>query len=240
MAYIYIIKNKINDFVYIGATKMKPESRFKQHKKPSTLLKRDYKIQKAFKELGVDNFYCELLEIVDEKEMYNKEVYYIKKYNSYHNGYNSTPGGKGGKLIVDKDEIKKIIKEYNKKHNITEIAIKYNVCEFTIKRLLEENNIEIKKKRKTKNGYVLGESVRAFDTKEKIDLLIKDYYDGLTYLELAKKYKVDQRTIGRYLKKLHIIRRGKGNTAKKIFIEKEEDDDANTTTQCRKETNQHY
>ena len=218
MPYVYIIKNKVNNLVYVGVTKININTRFHQHTKPSTLIKRHYKLQLAFKELGVENFYCELLEEVNEKEMFDKEVYYIKKYDSFHNGYNSTPGGKGGKIIVDEDDIKEIIKNYNNNFNIKELALKYNVCEFTIKRLLNEKNIEIKKKLKTKNGYVYSNSVKVFDSEKEKENLINDYYGGMTYKELALKYNVSVKTIGRKLKSFNIVMRGKGNARKKIKV----------------------
>jgi group I intron endonuclease len=218
MPYVYIIKNKINNLVYVGVTKVNINARFHQHTKPSTLIKRNYKLQKAIKELGVENFYCELLEEIDEKEMFDKEVYYIKKYDSFHNGYNSTPGGKGGKIIVDEKDVKNVVNSYLNNFNIKELALKYNVCEETIKRLLSAHNIEIKKKLKTKSGYIYNDSVRTFDSKEEKENLISDYDSGMTYKELALKYNVDERTIGRKLKSFKIVRRGKGNARKKIKV----------------------
>lgn len=90
---IYIIKNKINNKVYIGqadfAWKRWGSHLRDAHSKPKII------IDKAIKKHGEENFWYELLEtqIQDYNE---KEIYWIKKYNSQvPNGYNVTPGGKG-------------------------------------------------------------------------------------------------------------------------------------------------
>ena len=90
---IYIIKNKINDKVYIGqadfAWKRWGSHLRDAHSKPKTV------IDKAIQKYGEEKFWYELL----EKQIQNydeKEVYWIKKYDSQvPNGYNVAPGGKG-------------------------------------------------------------------------------------------------------------------------------------------------
>lgn len=90
---IYIIKNKINDKVYIGqadfAWKRWGSHLRDAHSKPKTI------IDKAIKKYGEENFWYELLE--SQIQNYDeREVYWIKEYNSQiPNGYNVTPGGKG-------------------------------------------------------------------------------------------------------------------------------------------------
>lgn len=90
---IYIIKNKINDKVYIGqadfAWKRWGSHLRDAHSKPKAI------IDKAIKKYGEENFWYELLE--SQIQNYDeREVYWIKEYNSQiPNGYNVTPGGKG-------------------------------------------------------------------------------------------------------------------------------------------------
>ena len=49
------------------------------------------KLYQAFKEFGIDNF---SFEVIDYGSNYNElEKKQIKYYDSYNNGYNSTPGG---------------------------------------------------------------------------------------------------------------------------------------------------
>ena len=54
---IYIIKNKINDKVYIGQTTSDIKTRFNCHCKKSTINNRHYKIYNAMKKYGKENFY---------------------------------------------------------------------------------------------------------------------------------------------------------------------------------------
>ena len=89
---IYVIKNTINDKVYVGQTTKKLSVRFNNHKAASRTGE-DTKFYRAIRKYGEENFYIELLEEVDVKDLNTKEIYWIKHYNSYYNGYNSTLGG---------------------------------------------------------------------------------------------------------------------------------------------------
>lgn len=86
---IYIIKNDINDKVYIGFSK-NAEKRFRSHCEKS---KDNIVVDKAIQKYGKDHFWYEILE--SQIENYReREVYYIKLYNSQvPNGYNIHKGG---------------------------------------------------------------------------------------------------------------------------------------------------
>lgn len=205
MANVYVIRNKINDKVYVGTTTVNLRQRFSQHTKNSTLCRRNYKLQIAIKELGKENFYIELLEVVPEEIMFEKEVYYIKKFNSFKNGYNSTPGGKGGKIFVDKETIEEIIQLYNNGIGSVKIGKMYGVNQTTIIRLLHENGIKTYKSK-------IKATIKLNEIK---DELIKMYNSGYTYVELGNHFKVDSRTIGRWLTRLNAKNKGKGYRNKK-------------------------
>lgn len=131
---IYIIKNKINDKVYIGqadfAWKRWGSHIRDSHSKPKII------IDKAIKKYGEENFWYELLEnqVQDYDE---KEKYWIKKYNSIvPNGYNVAPGGKGvgagtehAAASIKSQEILLLVIEDLKKGELTfqEIAKKYKI-----------------------------------------------------------------------------------------------------------------
>jgi group I intron endonuclease len=91
---IYIIKNKINDKVYIGQTKGTINKRWVGHKsranKGSNLV-----IHSAMRLHGIENFNIELLECVETlQEANNKEFEFVNKFNSKcPNGYNMVDGG---------------------------------------------------------------------------------------------------------------------------------------------------
>ena len=104
---IYIIKNKINNKVYIGQTTTNYKTRFIQHCKPSCVRTRHYKLYNAIKKYGKDNFYIELLETnIPIDKLNEKEISYIEEYNSFNKGYNATKGGDGRTINKQYDEEK--------------------------------------------------------------------------------------------------------------------------------------
>lgn len=90
---IYKITNKINEYSYIGLS-TNIEDRWNQHKNPYNWNRENKKLlYKAFQKYGLENFEFEILEECNPKDLSEKEKYYIEKYNTYKNGYNSTSGG---------------------------------------------------------------------------------------------------------------------------------------------------
>ena len=90
---IYKITNLINQHSYIGLS-TQLEKRWKYHLDPYNQERESYKtLYKAFKKYGVENFSFEILEECSVEELGSKEKFYIKKYDTYYNGYNMTSGG---------------------------------------------------------------------------------------------------------------------------------------------------
>jgi len=139
---IYVIKNKCNDKVYIGQTTSNLQTRFNQHFKKSTMANRHYKLYNAIKKYGKDNFYIELLEERIPIELLNeREIFYIEKYNSFYNGYNSSKGGDGRTINKTYDE-EIIVSDYLNEKSLSEICKKYNVSNATISRCLKRLKIK--------------------------------------------------------------------------------------------------
>ena len=185
---IYIIKNSINNKVYIGQTTLSMEDRWKTHLKPSVSKQRSsYKIYNAMNKYGKENFYCELLEEnIPVKELNDREIYYIEKYNSFENGYNSTKGGDG--RFINKDyDIENIISQYKSGVSAIQIAKEYDVSHSTIDRILHVNNIETRIDGKKLFDYMLDEIIELTNIH--------------TYNEIASLYNVDEKTIRRFLSK---------------------------------------
>ena len=97
---IYKIRNTINNKVYIGQA-VNIEDRWVEHIYSSLSKNRDeynYPLYNAFRKYGIGNFNFEILEECNTEDLDEKEIYYIKLYNSnIHNqnshGYNQTDGG---------------------------------------------------------------------------------------------------------------------------------------------------
>ena len=138
--YIYIIRNKKNDKVYIGQTTLTPEKRFLMHTKNSTLRqKSNIELYKAISSIGKDNFYVETLESnVPLNELDDREMYYIEKFDSCGNGYNSTMGGKGG-FSFSKTEQKEVLEYAKQGLTSIEIADIYGVNKATVLRFLHKS-----------------------------------------------------------------------------------------------------
>lgn len=95
MMIVYKATNKINGKVYIGITTKTLKHRISIHKKDSKT-KNTY-FYKAIKKYGFDNFIWEEIDTASSiEELHDKEIYYIKHYDSFDNkekGYNTTSGG---------------------------------------------------------------------------------------------------------------------------------------------------
>ena len=87
MGCIYSITNKINGKIYIGQT-----IDFKKRKKDHICNANDNKINThlyiSMRKYGIDYFKFEIIEDnIEESKLNEREIYYIKKYDTYHKGY---------------------------------------------------------------------------------------------------------------------------------------------------------
>ena len=107
MGRIYKITNDINNKIYIGQTIKTLTKRWQQHKCNST--KEYFKqivLYKAFKKYGIEHFHIEEIEEVENDLLDEREKYWIRCYDSYNQGYNSTIGGREIALYdFDEDQI---------------------------------------------------------------------------------------------------------------------------------------
>ena len=85
---IYMIKNIINNRVYIGKSKH-IEQRFKEY---SNSLKNNYchnsKLQDDYDQFGIESFNFKILEGCDYCDLDRLESEYIRQFDAYKNGYN--------------------------------------------------------------------------------------------------------------------------------------------------------
>lgn len=128
---IYCYLNPINDKRYIGQTinEQSRRSDFRTRELYCTKFGNGGKLSKfdaARKKYGIDTFVYSVLCKIQEDDLeilHNRldelEQYYIKKYDTFHSGYNSTEGGNSGRLS---DETKQKISESLKGRPMSELT----------------------------------------------------------------------------------------------------------------------
>lgn len=106
---IYKATNIVNNKVYIGQTVKSLEKRKTKHLCEAFKYERT-RFHKAIVKYGPDNFIWEVLEdnIQSIENLDDKEIYWIKSYDSFNKGYNDTKGGNSirGYRFTKKDKIK--------------------------------------------------------------------------------------------------------------------------------------
>lgn len=136
---IYKITNKINGKSYIGQTVKPIEKRYKRHIHDAKV--DNYALHRAISKYGVENFEIETLETVSREKLDEREIYWIKKFNTHifaenSCGYNMTTGGDSMPGLIRKltphnvEDIREKIK--NTELTWKEIAKPYGVSEFII------------------------------------------------------------------------------------------------------------
>lgn len=198
---IYIIKNRINDKVYIGQS-INAGERFVSHCKPSSA--DESLISKAIQKYGANNFWYEILE--HQIPNYNeREQYWIAYYNSMKpNGYNLMPGGEepphkyGVEHPLSTFENMQIVKQIkddlrNTNISLSKIALKYDTSKHTILRINQGLHYEEPgetypiRKNPNMNGKLTEEQV------EEIIELLK--YSYRCYDDIGEQYGVQGSTI---------------------------------------------
>lgn len=216
---IYCIKNKVNNKVYIGKTMTKFQKRWFHHRSLLRAGTHNNKyLQKSWNKYGEENFEFIILESFDiclrNKEndetlndiLFKMEKLYIKMYNSYKDGYNETTGGEGCCGIVISEEHKRCIAEKNR---INMLGRKHT--KETKKKMSESHKgyIKTEEHRRHLSESLTGKKV-SLDTRKKLSKINKnnkycakynvdtilnikrDKMNGLTGVEISKKYNISQ------------------------------------------------
>lgn len=170
MAFIYVIKNDINNKQYVGKTMFPIEKRFKQHLLDAKNNKREHRpLYSAINKYGKEHFSIHLLEEVPNELAEEAEIKWIEKLNTYHYGYNATLGG-DGKKYIDYD---KIIETFKENQDLTQKEIAEIVgCNVdTVRKVIsnEIGNINWNTRKilnKKTHLYFPGKSVRCIETNQ--------------------------------------------------------------------------
>jgi group I intron endonuclease len=106
---------------YIGVTEKGLDHRIHQHlNNVKRGCKKSKKFYNSIKKYKIENFIIGVIEECDSSLLFEREKYYIKEYNTYHDGLNSTLGGEGVSGWKHTEEAKIKIKEKRKNQIITE------------------------------------------------------------------------------------------------------------------------
>lgn len=120
---IYVIRNHINNKVYVGATTQSLSKRFGEHK---SSIKKKYPLYTEMTNIGIDNFYIELVENYpcnSKDELGAREGHYIRQFDSYNNGLNCKIEGRTIKTYYDENkEQKKLYSKQYREENKAKIA----------------------------------------------------------------------------------------------------------------------
>lgn len=179
--FIYKITNTINSKSYIGQTIQNVKERFYQHcaTKCSKAVS-NMAIHRAIKKYGKSNFTVEVIEEIDSANLNDRERYWIKYYNSYNNGYNSTKGGQDGCKPFKDLDVESIIKEYNTGKSLRTLGTIFKVDKQTIKDLLIRHNVELR----TTRTYKLSQKDR--------DKVLEDFASGLSRKKIMIKWNISK------------------------------------------------
>ena len=126
------------------------------------------------------------------------EIKYIKKFDSYKNGYNSTIGGEGI-VKYDAEFLNKIVTMYNNGYRQAEISEKLGCCLRTVARVLKKHGI----KRKYPGGNhnkKPGKKVECFDLKtgETVQQFESKYAAGVFFkISDPRKHKITEVICGK-------------------------------------------
>lgn len=139
---LYVITNDLNDNKYIGITYKPIEGRWQIHKTTAKNINTSTKLARAIRELGVEHFKIREIGRFEQGTLEEKEIEYIEKYDTFHNGYNGNLGGYTGKLI-DYEKESKIIDSINKGMSLMDIAIENKVSMVKVKQIAKINGLNI-------------------------------------------------------------------------------------------------
>ena len=188
---IYIIKNKVNNKVYVGQTTVSIKLRFQNHLSAARCGK-DYVIGKAIRKYGEENFYVELLEECLASELNEREMYWIAFYNATDNkfGYNMSLGGNVNRkpTQIDEELVLKLFKEGNSAQKIKTLL---HTDSHNISIILKKHNI--------KYGIDLQRIPKETTLK-----VISLYQQGYSSIQISRNLGINKTTVLRTLKRNNI------------------------------------
>ena len=196
---IYKITNQVNGKVYIGQS-VHIKQRWNQHRS-AAFNPNDKEYNKYFyysiRKYGLKNFTFEVIEECKQEELNEKEIYWIKYYDSTNKekGYNVLSGGNQGGFIYDYNEI---FEGWKKGYTCKELQKIFNCGDQVITAALRANNIfeyDAKSRASNKNKFVAlskdGKPLKIFEGMKNVSQYFTDYEtkaDNLTHCIIPNHY----------------------------------------------------
>ena len=222
---IYKYQNKINGKCYIGQSINLEQRKYAHKSSAFNENAKDYNSQfhQAVRKYGLDNFTYEVIHILQpeqytKKELDKLEIYYIKLYNSYKNGYNATEGGdnntrraqigeSNGRALLTEEDVVYIRECYNAHINFKQVYDEYKdiiskrglqkVWWFdTWKNILpqyhnEENKYWHSHNAKANTSEIAANNKKSFSTEEVL-YMRKLYNEGIPIKKIWEQYAADK------------------------------------------------
>lgn len=230
---IYKYENKLNGKVYIGQS-INIETRYTQHLYDSNNLatRNGTGVDFAIKRYGIENFDFQIIEECPAEKLDEREVYWIAYYDSYHNGYNRTPGGSSlrgedhPRAILTEEQVWEIRELYGSKVKRSTVFKMYQDAGIQERGLLKVWNGETwpevhmdvytpenKAWHKAQVGHSEDQmGLSSFDRaikQEEINQWVEDYNNGLSINAIAKKYSRDNGTVEKYIANPNAVKKVK-------------------------------
>lgn len=147
---IYCITNDINNKKYIGKTIHSIKQRFQEHIRESKKARsKDRPLYRAINKYGIEHFHIEILEQCSTENGNIREQFWIKRFNTFHYGYNATKGGEGTPYLDEK----LIIETYKKVRNLKDTARICQCSTDSVKVYCHNNNIELATSKELNRRY---------------------------------------------------------------------------------------
>ena len=132
---VYIIRNTINDRIYIGSTTRKLNERMREHKSRAITKSKNSELYDDMRLYGCDCFSIEAIKTdIPESELLDAEYKAIKQ--NLDRCYNSFLG-------LHRANAEEMIRLYNDHMTIKQISVKLGHCKKTVSSILKANDVEI-------------------------------------------------------------------------------------------------
>lgn len=184
MGFIYIIKNDINDHVYIGQTSRSVEIRWKEHVRHTNQI-----INLAIQKYGIEHFWIEQIEECDNSLLDERERFWILQYNSFSNGYNATSGGQDNQK-VETNRVQEVLDLWN--------------AGLTVNRIVKETKLNVE----TVRGYLNKNGIDHQQIKSRANI-----YIGEAKAKTINQYSIDNKFIKTWPSAAEAIRNGYGRSS---------------------------